>query len=101
MKVTGLVDNSVSFLIGGEAGQGLTRSGSLLGKAFMRGGFYVFGANDYPSVIRGSHNFYVLRASDEEVHSQGDTIDLVLALNKETILLHIDEVTSFTTRRSG
>ncbi len=93
MKVTGLVDNSVSFLIGGEAGQGLTRSGSLLGKAFMRGGFHVFGANDYPSVIRGSHNFYVLRASDEEVHSQRDTIDLVLALNKETILLHIDEVT--------
>ncbi len=93
MKVTGLADNSVSFLIGGEAGQGLTRSGSLLGKALMRGGFYVFGANDYPSVIRGSHNFYVLRASDEEVWSQGDTVDIVLALNKETILRHIEGVT--------
>ena len=88
----GIRDNSVSFLVGGEAGQGITRSGSLLGKALMRGGFHVFGANDYPSVIRGSHNSYVLRASDEEVHSQADTIDLLLALNKETVLLHEREL---------
>jgi len=93
MKCIGFRDNSVSFLVGGQAGQGITRSGSLLGKALMRGGFHVFGANDYPSVIRGSHNFYVLRASDEEVHSQADTVDLLLALNKETILLHKDELT--------
>ncbi|UCH57304.1 MAG: 2-oxoacid:acceptor oxidoreductase subunit alpha [Candidatus Bathyarchaeota archaeon] len=93
MRITGLMDNSVSFLIGGEAGQGITRSGSLLGKALMRGGFHVFGANDYPSVIRGSHNFYVLRVSDEEIWSQGDSVDLLLALNKETILLHEDELT--------
>lgn len=94
MRIAGLVDNTVSFMIGGEAGQGLTRSGSLLGMAFMRGGFHVFGANDYPSVIRGGHNFYVLRASDEEVHSQGDTVDLLLALNKETVVLHLGEVTT-------
>jgi len=92
MRCIGIGDNSASFLVGGQAGQGITRSGSLLGKALMRGGFHVFGANDYPSVIRGSHNFYVLRASDEEVHSQSDTVDLLLALNKETVLLHEHEV---------
>ncbi len=85
-------DGDVSFLVGGEAGQGITRSGSLLGKALMRGGYHVFGANDYPSVIRGSHNFYVLRASDEEIYSQADTVDLLLALNKETVLLHEHEM---------
>jgi 2-oxoglutarate ferredoxin oxidoreductase subunit alpha len=88
----GVNDGGVSFLVGGEAGQGITRSGSLLGKALMRGGYHVFGANDYPSVIRGSHNFYVLRASDEEVYSQADTIDVLLALNKETVLLHEHEL---------
>jgi len=93
MKCIGIRDNSISFLVGGEAGQGVTRSGFLLGKAFMRGGFHVFGMNDYPSLIRGGHNFYVLRASDEEVHSQADTVDLLLALNKETVLLHQGEVT--------
>jgi 2-oxoglutarate ferredoxin oxidoreductase subunit alpha len=84
--------NDVSFLIGGEAGQGITRSGSLLGKALMRGGYHVFGANEYPSVIRGGHNFYSIRASDEEVHSQADGIDLLLALNKGTVLIHEPEL---------
>jgi len=93
MKSVGFRDNSVSFLIGGEAGQGVTRSGSLLGKALMRGGFHVFGVNDYPSLIRGGHNFYILRASDERVHSQADALDMLLALNKETILIHEGEMT--------
>ena len=92
MRCIGIRGNSVSFLVGGEAGQGITRSGSLLGNAFMRGGFHIFGANDYPSVIRGSHNFYVLNVSEEEVHSQADTVDLLMALNKETALLHEKEV---------
>ncbi len=93
MKCVGIIDNSVSLLIGGEAGQGITRSGSLLGKAFMRGGFHVFGVNDYPSLIRGGHNFYVLRASDERIHSQADAVDMLLALNKDTILIHEGEMT--------
>jgi len=92
MKITCLIGNSLSFLIGGEAGQGITRSGHLLGKAIMKGGFHVFGTNDYPSVIRGGHNLYLLRVSDREVHSQDDKIDLILALNEETVFQHTHEL---------
>jgi len=79
-------------LVGGEAGAGITRSGFLLGKAFMRGGFHVFGINDYQSLIRGGHNFYIIRADAEKIYSQTDTIDLLLALNKETVLIHKNEL---------
>lgn len=92
MKINGPMGNSVSFLIGGEAGQGINRSGAILGKSLLRGGFHIVGRIDYPSVIRGSHNFYVLRASDEEVFSNYNTIDLIIALNKETVTLHLDEL---------
>lgn len=92
MVCIGLRDETVSFLIGGEAGQGIMRSGSLLGRALMRGGLHIFGTNDYPSLIRGGHNFYILRASEREVHSQGDGIDLLIALNDEAVRLHIGEV---------
>lgn len=68
------------------------RSGSILGRALMRGGFHVFGMNDYPSIIRGGHNFYLLSVSGREVHSPADTVDVLLALNKETVLLHQDEL---------
>jgi 2-oxoglutarate ferredoxin oxidoreductase subunit alpha len=84
--------NKLSLLVGGEAGAGITRSGFLFAKTCLRGGLYVFGANDYQSLIRGGHNFYTVRADDEEVYSQADTVDLLIALNKETILLHKDEL---------
>ncbi|MFQ6065447.1 MAG: 2-oxoacid:acceptor oxidoreductase subunit alpha [Candidatus Bathyarchaeia archaeon] len=84
--------NKVSVMIGGEAGAGITRSGFLFAKVCLRGGLHVFGTNDYQSLIRGGHNFYIARADAEEVYSQADTIDLLLALNKETILLHKHEL---------
>jgi len=90
--VVSLIVNKISVIIGGEAGAGITRSGFLFAKACLRGGLYVFGTNDYQSLIRGGHNFYIARADAEEVYSQADTIDLLLALNKETILLHKDEL---------
>jgi 2-oxoglutarate ferredoxin oxidoreductase subunit alpha len=86
--------NNFCFLIGGEAGAGISRSGFLFAKACMRGGLHIFGTNDYQSLIRGGHNFYVVRISDQEIHSQTDQIDLLIALNVETIMLHKNELVS-------
>ncbi len=87
-----MIVNKLSFLIGGEAGAGVTRSGFLFAKACMRAGLNVFGTNDYQSLIRGGHNFYVVQVDAEEVLSQSDKIDLLLALNAETVTLHKDEL---------
>ncbi len=92
MKCTGLKDDTVTIGIGGEAGQGVGRSGMLLGKALMRSGFYAYGNIDYPSLIRGGHNYYTLRTSHRKVTSIQEKPDLVIALNKETILLHQENV---------
>ena len=89
-----MIVNNMSVMVGGEAGAGITRSGFLFAKACLRGGLYVFGANDYQSLIRGGHNFYIARAATEEVYCQADTIDLLLALDKETVVLHKNELVS-------
>jgi len=89
-----LGNNKISLLVGGEAGAGITRSGFLFAKTCLRGGLCVFGANDYQSLIRGGHNFYTVRADNEMVYSQADTVDVLLALNKETILFHKHELVS-------
>jgi 2-oxoglutarate ferredoxin oxidoreductase subunit alpha len=81
-------------MVGGEAGAGITRSGFLFAKSCLRGGLYVFGVNDYQSLIRGGHNFYTVNVNAEMVYSQADTTDLLIALNKETILFHKDELVS-------
>jgi len=90
--VTDVIKNKVSVIVGGEAGAGITRSGFLFAKACLRGGLHVFGANDYQSLIRGGHNFYIVRVDAENIYSQRDTIDLLVALNRETILLHKKEL---------
>lgn len=84
--------NKISVLVGGEAGAGVNRSGFLFGKACLRGGFHVFGTNDYGSLIRGGHNSYTIRVDAEQIFSQEDTVDLLLALDKNTILRHKDEL---------
>jgi 2-oxoglutarate ferredoxin oxidoreductase subunit alpha len=87
-----LITNKINLLVGGEAGAGITRSGFLFAKTCLRGGLHVFGANDYQSLIRGGHNFYTVRAETTPVYSQADTIDLLIALNKETITYHKHEL---------
>jgi 2-oxoglutarate ferredoxin oxidoreductase subunit alpha len=87
-----MIVNKISVMIGGEAGAGIARSGFLFAKICLRGGLGVLGTIDYQSLIRGGHSFYIVRAEVEEIYCQRDTIDLLLALNKETILLHKDEL---------
>jgi len=84
--------NDFSFLIGGEAGAGVARSGFLFAKACMRGGLHVFGTDDYQSLIRGGHNFYIVHASEQEVYSHSDDVNLLVALNAESVVLHKDNL---------
>ncbi|MBE0524099.1 MAG: 2-oxoacid:acceptor oxidoreductase subunit alpha [Methanosarcinales archaeon] len=81
-----------SWMIGGEAGFGIMASGLTMSKAFARGGLHVFDTVEYPSLIRGGHNSYQVRVSDREVFSHTGYIDLLVALNKETVHLHKDEM---------
>ena len=80
--------SDISVLIGREAGAGISAAGVSLSKVFMRGGLQVFGTVDYPSLIRGGHNFYMIRAAGESVYSQWDRYDLIVALDANTIHRH-------------
>lgn len=77
-----------SILIGGAAGQGLDTSADILEKIFKKSGFHVFTYRDYMSMVRGGHNFTQIRFSDSEVSSFTEKINMILALNKETIDVH-------------
>ena len=83
-----------SIKIGGEAGQGIQTIGDALGRVFARAGYHVFTNQDYESRIRGGHNFYQIRLSDKPVMAPKDAIDIVVALDKDSILLHEQELTA-------
>ena len=80
----------VTFRIGGEAGQGVESSGDGFCKALVRGGFRVFAVSNYYSRIRGGHNYFTIRVSDEAVFAIRETIHVLVALDAESIKRHSD-----------
>lgn len=81
-----------NILIGGEAGQGLKTIDDILGKIFFREGFNIFSSKDFMSRIRGGHNFMQLRISDDKLYGPVNDIDLLIALNKDTVEFHRDQL---------
>ncbi|WP_292369731.1 2-oxoacid:acceptor oxidoreductase subunit alpha [Methanoregula sp. UBA64] len=78
----------ISVLIGGRAGDGINSAGAVVAWLFSRLGYYVFVSTDYPSLIRGGHNFTMVRAADHPVGAYNDRFDYLVALNQETLDLH-------------
>jgi 2-oxoglutarate ferredoxin oxidoreductase subunit alpha len=85
---------SINVKIGGKAGEGIKTTGLTLSKCFSRLGFAVFGYDEYPSLIRGGHNSYQMYASHEPVHAQHRLVNILIALNQETVQLHQAELTA-------
>ncbi len=73
---------------GGEAGQGLATVGGALAQVFSKIGFHVFTHQDYMSRVRGGHNFYQIRFSDKEISASREMVDILLALDLNTIEIH-------------
>jgi len=82
----------ITFLIGGEAGQGVESSGAGFAKALVRGGLRVFVLFDYYSRIRGGHNFARIRVGERPLWSHTEPVHLLLALTKEAVRRHQEEV---------
>ena len=82
----------LTIKIGGEAGQGLVTIGNVLSNLFSQGGWYIFSSQDYESRIRGGHNIFQIRISEDPVWAMSDLVDILIALDKETIDLHLPEL---------
>ncbi len=77
-----------TILFGGKAGQGPNVIAELIGKILVEHGYYVFLSREYASVIRGGHNYNLLTFSETPVFSNDIGIDVLIALDENTIILH-------------
>ena len=80
--------DNFSTLIGGIAGDGINEAGATVGRLFSRLGYRIYMYYDYPSLIRGGHNFSLVRASRNEIGTHLDEVDVLIALNQETLENH-------------
>jgi 2-oxoglutarate ferredoxin oxidoreductase subunit alpha len=82
-------EHSANIVIGGEAGQGLVTVGQLLSRILVRRGYRIVVTQSYQSRIRGGHNSFAVRVSARDIEAPAETIDILVALNDETIGVHV------------
>ncbi|MEM1714375.1 MAG: 2-oxoacid:acceptor oxidoreductase subunit alpha [Thermofilaceae archaeon] len=79
----------LAVLVGGPAGSGVFATGAIAARALLYHGYSVFATNEYPSTIRGGHQWVLVRGRlGENVYAHCRSIDALLALDAETIRLH-------------
>ena len=71
----------LNILIGGKAGQGINKVSEILSNILISQGYFTFNYRDYPSLIRGGHNFNILSLSDHRVGSYESKLDGIVAMD--------------------
>ena len=78
----------LNILIGGQAGQGINKISEIVSSILTFQGYFTFNYRDYQSLIRGGHNFNVLCISDKKVGSIESKLDMIIAMDENTIKTH-------------
>lgn len=82
----------VTIGIAGAAGDGLDKSGDTLARSCGRLGLHVYAYNSYQSIVRGGHIWLRVRIGENKVYSHGDKLNVLVALNQDSIERHAHEV---------
>ncbi len=70
-----------TYLVGGKAGEGVKKAGSVSANLFAEMGRFAFQYDDYQSLVRGGHNFSVVTTATRDVGSHYGKADLIVALD--------------------
>lgn len=80
--------DEVIVRVAGAAGDGVQSAGQIVAKTFSRSGLNSTTYNYYQDIVRGGQSWYQIRASANPVRSQGDGLDILIALNKDGVERH-------------
>ena len=81
-----------AIAVGGAPGQGIETAGKSISQICARYGLNVFTYTAYQSLIRGGHSFLTIRISSEPIANHGDKIDLIIALDRNSVETHLPHV---------
>ena len=85
-----------SIVIGGPQGGGIDTASTMISKAFAYSGYEVISVREFHSNIKGRHSYVHLRVKNEPVRSLKYPVDLLVALDPDTIFEHHEDVSKGT-----
>ncbi|MFQ5911360.1 MAG: 2-oxoacid:acceptor oxidoreductase subunit alpha [Thermoplasmata archaeon] len=83
-----MAQDLLTVIVGGEAGHGVKKSGTVISTVMNELGRYVFEMDDYQSLIRGGHNFSVVSSSISRLYSHYMSTDILVCLDKRSVDIH-------------
>jgi 2-oxoglutarate ferredoxin oxidoreductase subunit alpha len=83
-----MTEDVFTYLIGGKAGQGTKKAGIVAANFFTALNRNVFQMNDYPSLIRGGHNFSIVSTATRKIFSHYMKADLAVLLDQRSYTIH-------------
>jgi 2-oxoglutarate ferredoxin oxidoreductase subunit alpha len=89
-----MINDIFTFLVGGKAGEGVKKAGSVATKIFSTMGRHIFQMDDYMSLIRGGHNFSVISTSTKWISSHYMKANLVVNFDKRSYDLHLNDISN-------
>ncbi len=81
-----------TFIVGGKAGEGVKKAGSVAAHIFSSMGRHVFQMDDYMSLIRGGHNFSAISTTPRWISSHYMKANLVVNLDKRSCETHTNDI---------
>jgi len=81
-----------TFLVGGKAGEGVKKAGSVAAHMFSSMGRHIFQMDDYMSLIRGGHNFSVVSTAPRWISSHYMKANLVVNFDKRSCEAHMNDI---------
>ncbi len=82
--------DDMQILMGGRTGDGVPESGLMIAELLSFCGYYVYMNQDYPSIIRGGHQFVEVRAAKKKISGGLRRVDAVIAMNDDALHKHRD-----------
>lgn len=80
--------NVFTYIVGGKAGEGVKKAGSVAVHIFSTMKRQSFEMDDYQSLIRGGHNFSVVSTAPDEITSHYMKADLIVAHDERSYKKH-------------
>ena len=79
------MSNELTWVVGGQQGEGIDTTGEILASALNRLGYHIYGYRTFGSRIKGGHTNYRIRIAHRPVYGIAPRIDVLIAFDQDSI----------------
>lgn len=79
-----IFENTINFVIAGEAGQGIETAAKVLSTIFFKAGYFTYAVPEYMSRVRGGCNSVLIKISDKNSPFFSEKIHVLFSLDKKS-----------------